>query len=142
MNKGPTMLVFDEEPRQRTHIEIIPMIDVMMFLMVFFVMISLNVIPLSGLKTQLPQAQAAQRLDLAKHLVITIGGEGEIEVEGKRYQPSALPAVLRQQMQTHPKLDVVLNGDKTARVEDLVRVMDMVRTVGVQHVAIAAKHAP
>ncbi|MDP2785290.1 MAG: biopolymer transporter ExbD [Sulfurimicrobium sp.] len=135
------MVVFDEEPRQRTHIEIIPMIDVMMFLMVFFVMISLNVIPLSGLKTQLPQAQSTQRLDLAKHLVITIGGEGEIEVEGKRYQPSALPVVLRQQMQSHPKLDVVLNGDKSARVEDLVRVMDIVRTVGVQHVAIATKQA-
>ena len=134
------MVVFDEEPRQRTHIEIIPMIDVMMFLMVFFVMISLNVIPVSGLKTQLPQAQAAQRLELAKHLVITIGGEGEIEVEGKRYQPGSLPAVLRLQMQSHPKLDVVLNGDKTARVEDLVRVMDIVRTVGVQHVAIAARH--
>ena len=134
------MVVFDEEPRQRTHIEIIPMIDVMMFLMVFFVMISLNVIPVSGLKTQLPQAQAAQRLELAKHLVITIGGEGEIEVEGKRYQSDGLPAVLRQQIQSHPKLDVVLNGDKTARVEDLVRVMDIVRTVGVQHVAIAARH--
>lgn len=136
------MVVFDEEPRQRTHIEIIPMIDVMMFLMVFFVMISLNVIPLSGLKTQLPQAQSTQRLDLAKHLVITIGGEGEIEVEGKRYLPIALPIVLRQQMQSHPKLDVVLNGDKSARVEDLVRVMDIVRTVGVQHVAIATKQAP
>ncbi len=135
------MVFFDEEPRQRTHIEIIPMIDVMMFLMVFFVMISLNVIPVSGLKTQLPQAQAAQRLDLAKHLVITIGGEGEIEVEGKRYQPSSLPEVLRQQTQAHPKLDVVLNGDKTARVEDLVRVMDIVRSAGVQHVAIAANHA-
>jgi biopolymer transport protein ExbD len=135
------MVVFDDEPRQRTHIEIIPMIDVMMFLMVFFVMISLNVIPLSGLKTQLPQAQAAQRLDLAKHLVITLGGEGEIEVEGKRYQPGGLPAVLRQQMQAHPKLDVVLNGDKTARVEDLVRIMDIVRTAGVQHVAIAAQRA-
>lgn len=134
------MVVFDEEPRQRTHIEIIPMIDVMMFLMVFFVMISLNVIPVSGLKTQLPQAQAAQRLDLVKHLVITIGGEGEIEVEGKRYPSGGLPAVLRQQMQLHPKLDVVLNGDKTARVDDLVRVMDMVRKVGVQHVAIAARH--
>jgi biopolymer transport protein ExbD len=134
------MVVFDEEPRQRTHIEIIPMIDVMMFLMVFFVMISLNVIPVSGLKTQLPQAQSAQRLDLVKHLVITIGGEGEIEVEGKRYSSDGLPAVLRQQMQAHPKLDVVLNGDKTARVDDLVRVMDMVRKVGVQHVAIAARH--
>lgn len=135
------MVLFDEEPRQRTHIEIIPMIDVMMFLMVFFVMISLNVIPLSGLKTQLPKAQAAQRLELAKHLVITIGGQGEIEIEGKRYQPAGLPTLLRQHMQAHPKLDVVLNGDKTARVEDLVRVMDVVRTVGIQHVAIAAKQA-
>ena len=86
-------------------------------------------------------APLRRKLTLAKHLVITIGSQGEIEVEGKLYRPAGLPALLRQQMQAHPKLDVVLNGDKTARVEDLVRVMDVVRSVGIQHVAIAAKHA-
>lgn len=43
----------DETPK-KARIEIIPMIDVMMFLLVFFVLISLNVIPALGIKTSLP----------------------------------------------------------------------------------------
>lgn len=44
------------------------MIDVMMFLLVFFVLISLNVIPALGLKTQLPSAGSAQQLKPQKPL--------------------------------------------------------------------------
>lgn len=77
------MLNFDDEPRRRAHIEIIPMIDVMMFLLVFFVMISLNVIPVTGLKTQLPQANQAEPMDVVKHLVITLAEDGHLEIDGR-----------------------------------------------------------
>lgn len=133
------MLFFEEETRRRPHIEIIPMIDVMMFLLVFFVMISLNVIPVSGLKTQLPQAKTAQSLDAAKHVVITIGAEGRIEVESQAYTMDALLTHLRGQLQASPNLSVVLNGDKSAKVEDLVKVMDAVRGAGIERVAIATR---
>ena len=55
------MLHFDETPPKKARIEIIPMIDVMMFLLIFFVLISLNVIPAFGLKTALPDSSTAQR---------------------------------------------------------------------------------
>ena len=48
------MLIWQDQPRRKARIEIIPMIDVMMFLLVFFVLISMNVIPATGIKTQLP----------------------------------------------------------------------------------------
>ena len=48
------MLLWQDEPRKKARIEIVPMIDVMMFLLVFFVLISLHVIPALGIKTQLP----------------------------------------------------------------------------------------
>lgn len=53
---------WNEPKKNKAHIELIPMIDVMMFLLVFFVLISLNVIPALGLKTQLPSAGSAQQL--------------------------------------------------------------------------------
>lgn len=53
---------WSEPKKNKAHIELIPMIDVMMFLLVFFVLISLNVIPALGLKTQLPSAGSAQQL--------------------------------------------------------------------------------
>lgn len=115
------------------------MIDVMMFLLVFFVMISLNVIPVSGLKTQLPQAKTAQTLDPAKHVVITIAATGEVELDGKVLAIPDLLVQLRKQHQAHPNLNVVLNGDKSATVDDLVKVMDVVRGIGIERVAIATR---
>ncbi|STW08837.1 biopolymer transport protein ExbD/TolR [Klebsiella grimontii] len=53
---------WSEPKKNKAHIELIPMIDVMMFLLVFFVLFSLNVIPALGLKTQLPSAGSAQQL--------------------------------------------------------------------------------
>jgi biopolymer transport protein ExbD len=135
------MLNFDDEPRRRVHIEIIPMIDVMMFLLVFFVMISLNVIPVTGLKTQLPQASQAEPMELVKHLVITLAEDGHLEIDGQTYAMAELPAAIQAQAAAHPKLDVIINGDRNARVDALVQIMDRVRAEGIQQVAIAAKKA-
>ncbi len=56
------MRTWDEPKKRKAHIELIPMIDVMMFLLVFFVLVSLNVIPALGMKTQLPSASSSQQL--------------------------------------------------------------------------------
>lgn len=53
------MRTWDEPKKRKAHIELIPMIDVMMFLLVFFVLVSLNVIPALGMKTQLPSASSS-----------------------------------------------------------------------------------
>lgn len=63
---------WSEPKKNKAHIELIPMIDVMMFLLVFFVLISLNVIPALGLKTQLPSASSAQQLKPQKKAIITL----------------------------------------------------------------------
>ena len=65
---------WNEPKKNKAHIELIPMIDVMMFLLVFFVLISLNVIPALGLKTQLPSAGSAQQLKPQKKAIVTLGG--------------------------------------------------------------------
>lgn len=135
------MLNFDDEPRRRVQIEIIPMIDVMMFLLVFFVMISLNVIPITGLKTQLPQASQPEQMELVKHLVITLAEDGHLEIDGQLYAMAELPAVIQAQAAANAKLDVIINGDRNARIDGLVQIMDMVRAGGIQQVSIAAKKA-
>ena len=61
-----------DEKSARARIEIIPMIDVMMFLLVFFVLISLNVIPAQGLRTSLPRSGQSEKLSLHKRAVITL----------------------------------------------------------------------
>jgi biopolymer transport protein ExbD len=69
--------------KRKSRIEIIPMIDVMMFLLVFFVLISVNVIPVLGVKTQLPSSSQSQLLKTpTRQVVVSLAKEGRILVDG------------------------------------------------------------
>jgi len=88
---------WNEPVKKKAHIELIPMIDVMMFLLVFFVLISLNVIPALGLKTQLPGASSAQQLKPQKKAIITLGLDQQLQLDGQGIAIGDLVATLKQQ---------------------------------------------
>lgn len=134
------MLFWHEEPRRKARIEIIPMIDVMMFLLVFFVLISLHVIPAMGLKTQLPTSSKPEKLEVRKHVVVTVTKDGHIQLDGVEHTLEALQAALRQLAQANTAVDVVVNSDRDASVQQLVDVMDAVKAAGISSVAIASAH--
>ncbi|HQT42372.1 MAG TPA: biopolymer transporter ExbD [Halothiobacillus sp.] len=133
------MFIWQNEPRRKARIEIIPMIDVMMFLLVFFVLISMNVIPATGLKTELPGSAQPERLNRAYHAVIIIGAQGRIQLEGKDYDLTSLGIALGALKQSHKDIDLVIDGDKGSELQSLVDVMDVVKTSGITAVSIAAK---
>ena len=84
------MRTWDEPKKRKAHIELIPMIDVMMFLLVFFVLVSLNVIPALGMKTQLPSASSSQQLKPQNKFILTLGLEGQLQLDGKDLTVEAL----------------------------------------------------
>jgi biopolymer transport protein ExbD len=131
-------MLWHEEPRKKARIEIIPMIDVMMFLLVFFVLISLHVIPALGLKTQLPGATQLDRLEIKRHLVVTVASGGRLQLDGADYSLEALLQALTTLKRQSPDIDVVINGDKDALVQNLVDVMDAAKSAGIASIAIAA----
>jgi biopolymer transport protein ExbD len=131
-------MFWHEEPRKKARIEIIPMIDVMMFLLVFFVLISLHVIPALGLKTQLPGASQPDRLEIRKHLVVTVAPGGRILLDGGDYSLDALRQALANVKRQNQEVDVVINGDKDALIQNLVDVMDAAKSAGITSIAIAA----
>ncbi len=132
------MIFWHEEPKKKARIEIIPMIDVMMFLMVFFVLISLHVIPATGIKTVLPSSSHTENLEVVHHAVITIGKTQTIQIDGKDCVLSALPEQIRAMLSSFGKVDVVINGDKGADMQKLVDVMDAVKNSGITAISIAA----
>ncbi|HUX83166.1 MAG TPA: biopolymer transporter ExbD [Halothiobacillus sp.] len=133
------MFIWQNEPRRKARIEIIPMIDVMMFLLVFFVLISMNVIPATGIKTQLPGSAQPDHLNRAYHAVIIIGAQGRLQLEGKDYDLTTLGAALDELHQSHKDIDLVIDGDKGSALQDLVSVMDVVKSSGITAVSIATK---
>jgi biopolymer transport protein ExbD len=132
------MLFWHEEPRRKARIEIIPMIDVMMFLMVFFVLISLRVIPALGLKTQLPTSGKPEKLDVRAHAVVTVTKAGQVQLDGVDYSLAALLEALKGLKQNGKDVDVVVRSDRDAAVQQLVDVMDTVKAAGISSVAIAS----
>lgn len=130
---------WDVAKKKKAHIEIIPMIDVMMFLLVFFVLISLNVIPAVGIKTQLPVASTAQQLKPQNKAVITLGLQERLQLDGQDLDESALLAQLKVLNDSSEKLVIIINSDQGVEVKRLVSVMDLLKGNGFSSVSIATR---
>lgn len=124
---------------RRARIEIIPMIDIMFFLLVFFIMITLHMIPNAGLRTQLPSSSSTQALPPAKVLV-TLSTDGSVSVDGNTLSPAQLTAMLAARPDV-AHTAVTIAGSKQARIQGLVTVMDACRAAGVSQIALAAQPA-
>ena len=133
------MRSWEEPKKKRLHIEIIPMIDVMMFLLVFFVLISLNVIPALGIKTQLPGAAHAQQLKPQNKAIITLGLAERLQLDGKDLNQSDLVAQLKAMENPDEKMVIILNSDAGVEVARLVSVMDVLKGSGFSSVSIATR---
>jgi biopolymer transport protein ExbD len=121
----------------RPRLEVIPMIDIMMFLLVFFVVISLRMIAGTGVVLELPGSSTTQEI---KTVTITVGvaKSGETVLDGRTIAQEQLRARLVE-LRKEGKVDVVLAGDRDASLQTLLTVMDTVRGAGISTVGIAAK---
>ncbi|KAF1044245.1 MAG: Biopolymer transport protein ExbD [Herbaspirillum frisingense] len=133
------MRSWDEPKKRKARVEIIPMIDVMMFLLVFFVLISLNVIPALGLKTHLPSSSTAQDLKPQSKAVITIAKDDVIQVDGETTPLEGLTARLDKLRKEGEKLNLIINSDRGVEVQRLVDVMDTLKKGGFDSISIATR---
>lgn len=134
------MRQWHQSPRKKARIEIIPMIDVMMFLLVFFVLISVNVIPALGIKTQQPNSSQTQNLKTPdKQVVVTLGREGLIQLDGQAVELDRLVGAIKAKASASEQIAVIVNSDKGAEVQTLVDVMDAIKAAGLGKVALAAR---
>ena len=131
---------WQQTQRKKARIEIIPMIDVMMFLLVFFVLISVNVIPALGIKTQQPNSSQVQQLKTKDvQVVVTLGKENVIQVDGRDVELNDLSAAVKRKAGTSEQIAVIVNSDKGAEVQTLVDVMDEIKKSGLGKVSLAAR---
>jgi biopolymer transport protein ExbD len=124
--------------RERPRLEIVPMIDIMMFLLVFFVMIVLRMIPDSGVTLSLPGAATAQRLPPTQ-VVIVIDAQGDFHVNDQVMSADTLETYLQGVKASH-NTDVIIAGDKGTRLQQLMNVMDLTRKAGITSIGIATNN--
>jgi biopolymer transport protein ExbD len=127
-----------DQPR-KARIEIVPMIDIMFFLLVFFVMITLRMIPATGIASQLPHSGTAEQMPHPDKIV-TLQQDGSVLLDS---QPVTLEELTHQLAAGDvDKTAVTIAGAATASVQQLMAVIDACRTAGVTQIGLAAKTEP
>ena len=121
---------------RKARIEIVPLIDTVFFLLVFFMMSSLAMATYRGMPVNLPRAESGRpaRDDRA---AITLDRDGGTFLNREPTTPAALAERLRGLLSSNPSLVVMINADGEVQHQRVVEVVDVARTAGVARVAIA-----
>ncbi len=122
-------------PKRRSRIVIIPLIDIMFFLLASFMMVSLQMSRTLNIKVRLPDATQAQQ-DYKPNMVnIAVDKAGAVWLEKKEISLAELGLVLSNRFYTDTNLPVYISGDRDTLHGDMVKVYQTVRAAGVQNVA-------
>jgi biopolymer transport protein ExbD len=120
---------------KKPRIEIIPMIDIMLFLLVFFVMLALKMIPTSGHVTKLPTSSTAATIPNSK-LTVEILADGGIMVDSKLTTLSDLTELLKKRDASNTAVTLV--GSDKVSLQQLMTVIDAIKLGGATQIALAA----
>jgi biopolymer transport protein ExbD len=123
---------------KKARIEIIPMIDTIFFLLVFFMISTLSMAQYRGMPVNLPQAAAGQQAP-AESAAITIDKHAQIFLNEQPVDKTVLGDLLRQQLAKNADLLVVINADDGVEHGRVVEIMDIARGASVARMAIAVK---
>ena len=127
--------------RRKARIEIIPLIDVIFFLLATFVMVSLSMVRNQGINVNLPSAATGAAQERERAVTIIITRAGDIYLNQAKLAPGLLPQRLKQLKTENPDVRVFINGDKEAYFGNAIQILDEVRSAGITKVAIQTKQA-
>jgi biopolymer transport protein ExbD len=122
---------------RRARIEIIPMIDVMLFLLVFFIIVTLQMIPDAGVALELPVSSQTQQLPHPK-ITVNVLADGTIKVNDQTLTADQLTALLEADGAPE-KTELTIATDKNTAFQHFMTVMDAARKAGVSDIGVAAQ---
>jgi biopolymer transport protein ExbD len=121
--------------RRHSRIEIIPLIDIMFFLLAAFMMVSLQMDQTKNINVNLPSAPQAPHNFKPGMLLIAVDKSGAAWLEKKKISPADLGMVLSNRFKLDTNLPVFISGDRDAREGAIQDVLKEVRSAGAQKIA-------
>ena len=135
------MRVSSPIPKKHARIEIIPLIDIMFFLLASFMMVSLSQTHMKGIKVALPQATQAPPNELNRPISIRVGAGNTVSFDGQLVNDDQVMPRLFQLHSANPDLKVSISAEGMARHGDVITVLDEVRRAGIQKVGYQIRAA-
>lgn len=123
---------------KKPKIMIIPMIDIIFFLLVFFMMSMLSMVVQKSINLNLPQT-ATVKVNVEETLPISITSDGTIYVEKEKISKDDFHRRMEIEKNRNPNLAVVLRADSKSEHGDFVFVLDQLKSVGISKVGIATE---
>ncbi len=121
---------------KKARIEIIPMIDTMFFLLVFFMIATLSMTLEKGMPVNLPASRTATD-DIPNEVSLTLTEQGQLFFNKDTITVPELEPRLQHLLREQSKPSIVINADKAVSHGRVVEVMDIVRQTGITTMAIA-----
>ena len=127
---------------KRARIEIIPLIDIIFFLLATFVMVSLSMVKSKGLPVNLPAAATGEQQNREEFTSITVAADNTIFFNKQPVSASELTGLLEKVKSASADPKVFINGDEDSRLGVTISVLDQVRKCGISKVAFETKPTP
>jgi len=135
------MKVLSPVPHRKARIEIIPLIDIMFFLLASFMMASLALMRLQAIRMNLPTATVSTKTksDMVK---VHIDKNGDVSIDKRPYTIPELRNFLTNQVQQNSNVPVYIQGDDLAKHGVVINILDIIRQTGIENVSFAITAEP
>ena len=124
---------------KRARIEIIPLIDVIFFLLATFVLFTLSLNKTGGVKVLLPQSTTGEPRQTNDSVTISVTDQSTLAWDKDTIMVDELIPRLKQFYAQNPEGKILINGDENARFNDAIYVFDEARKTGFKKVFIETK---
>ncbi len=122
-------MTFAKPTIRKARIEIVPMIDTIFFLLVFFMMSTLSMVKMQGLGMALPKDNAAGKGKAPEHITLSISPNGDYFLDKKKLGVVDLPSEFKKELALHRGASVVINVASTQKTQTLISTMDVINEI-------------
>ena len=126
-------------PQKKARLEIIPLIDIMFFLLASFMMVTLTMTKQHTIGVNLPSAVKSSTNLKPDNITLAVTAAGKVLMEKKPVTLNELATELKQRLEANKELPVYISGDAATPFSSMVAVLDYVRRCGVTKVAFNVK---
>ena len=133
------MQVSSPIPHHKARIEIIPLIDIMFFLLASFMMVSLSQTTMKGMKVNLPVGSSGQTQSKKDYVSFSVDRDGYIYFDKVKITYEDVAPRLRSIYVTNPEAKIFVRGDAEALHGNVTRLLDQIRSTGFNKIAFEIK---
>jgi len=126
---------FEGRARIHSHLDIAPLIDIVFLLLVFFMLTSTFMTP-EAIELELPEASSANVTDITP-IVVALNASGQLTLNGEAIQLNALRMAIEPLIKENTDAAITLKSDAQTKVQQLLKVMDEIRSAGGSNIALA-----